>query len=373
MTLREYLGAAKPRFPLKGAWNRAIRALRAWGRRSARKPRLGRRSEVDRLLDLPGSPEVAAHLKSALKALLDAPESDEAAARLDALAVELLPRVVRGLVPVHVDDLPAQFGERDYRRLTGLPSWNAIVDPMTAAVLQRRLHGEVLGGRTLNVRVMLPGDAQLPTVPRSLRANPTPRNRDAPWVPDLDEEGRWSLTPLPIARRQADAAMGSVVIDVGCGCGGNTIAFAEAGFRVIAIEPDPGRRTLAAQNIHRRGLDESVELLDGTAADRLPELLNRDSHAAVFIDPPWGGPDWTRRAIAWDELISPLGVDTPLLRSGAQLLVKAPRTFDVATLPGDEGWGITYEFGSHEDDRRVVKCITASAWSPAARSFDSIV
>ena len=95
------------------------------------------------------------------------------------------------------------------------------------------------------------------------------------------------------------------MIDVGCGCGGNAIAFAEAGFQVFAIEPDPGRRALAAQNLRARGLEDAVELSAGTAAERLSALIERDSCAAIFIDPPWGGPDWTRRAISWDELIAP--------------------------------------------------------------------
>jgi hypothetical protein len=57
---------------------------------------------------------------------------------------------------------------------------------------------------------------------------------------------------------------------------------------------------------------------------------------------------------------------------GAQLIVKAPRTFDVTTLPGAETWAIQYEFGDNPDDSRIVKCITASAWSPTVRAFQRL-
>ena len=51
-TLRERLSAAVPRFPLKTAWPVAIRSSRAWGRRTGASPRLGGRTDVDRLLVL---------------------------------------------------------------------------------------------------------------------------------------------------------------------------------------------------------------------------------------------------------------------------------------------------------------------------------
>jgi hypothetical protein len=74
--------------------------------------------------------------------------------------------------------------------------------------------------------------------------------------------------------------------------------------------------------------------------------------------------------MSWSDLIAPLDVPEPLLRMGAQLIVKAPRTFDVTTLPGAGTWAIQYEFGDKPDDSRIVKCITASAWSPTVRAFE---
>jgi SAM-dependent methyltransferase len=370
--LRDRLAAALPRFPLKKAWPVVVRSARSWHRRTGRETRLGSRADLERLLArTDATDEDVAELKSALATVLRSPEEDAPAAALNAIVDQLLPRFARGLVPLGITDLPLGFGAADLRRLTGLISTHRLIDAVEATILVRRFDGMLLGGSRLRVDVDLPSGRVLPPPPRHLRADPAPRSRPAPWLTHLDEEGRWSLTPDSIARRQAHAATGSSVIDVGCGCGGNTVAFAEAGFSVVAIEPDPERRRLAAANIEARHVSDRVRLLDGTAAERLPGLLRADPQAAVFVDPPWGGPDWPRRAMSWDELIDPLGVSTDTLRAGGQLLLKAPRTFDVTTLPGPGTWAVQYEFGEIEDDQEVVKCITASAWSSTVRGLES--
>ena len=40
--------------------------------------------------------------------------------------------------------------------------------------------------------------------------------------------------------------------------------------------------------------------------------------------------------------------------------------------PGTEAWRVSYEFRVHDDDRRIVKCITPRPGHPA-QSFDTIV
>jgi trimethylguanosine synthase len=370
-TLRERLSAAVPRFPLKTAWPVAIRSSRAWGRRTGASPRLGGRTDVDRLLVLTApATDDAAQLKAALAAVLNAPDADEPAEALNELVVRLLPRLSRGLVPLTISGLPPGFTHHNLRRLAGLENSSLLVDSLEAKIVHKRLDGMVLGGSRIRVEIDLPRDRVLPAMPRHLRSEGSPRRRADPWLQHLDDEGRWSLTPLPIARRHAREAMGHLVVDVGCGCGGNVVAFAEAGFDVVAIEADAARLELAKANVRSWAPTGTVRFIHGKAADVLPAVLEEEPSAAVFIDPPWGGCDWPRQAMTWDELIQPLGVSTDLLRSGTQLLVKAPRTFDVTTLPMPETWNIKYEFGEAEDDSRVVKCLTAGSWSPVVPSVD---
>ena len=57
----------------------------------------------------------------------------------------------------------------------------------------------------------------------------------------LDDESWYSVTPERLAEHVALAmgCRGAVVVDAFCGCGGNAIAFARAGARVLAVDIDP--------------------------------------------------------------------------------------------------------------------------------------
>lgn len=81
------------------------------------------------------------------------------------------------------------------------------------------------------------------------------------------------------AARLAAAGVRSVA-DLGCGVGADTLAFARAGLRVLAIEADPTTAAVAAANVAACGFDRTVTVHcgDATAAG----LSDVD---AVFCDP----------------------------------------------------------------------------------------
>ncbi|MEZ4771361.1 MAG: class I SAM-dependent methyltransferase [Caldilineales bacterium] len=55
----------------------------------------------------------------------------------------------------------------------------------------------------------------------------------------------------------------ALVADLGCGIGADTIAMAEAGLHVLAVERDPVRARIAAHNVAALGLGERVEVVEG--------------------------------------------------------------------------------------------------------------
>jgi hypothetical protein len=63
-----------------------------------------------------------------------------------------------------------------------------------------------------------------------------------------------------------------IVADLGCGLGADTIALAEAGLHVLAIERDPVRAHIAAANIAALGLAERVEVVCGDWRTEAPTL-----------------------------------------------------------------------------------------------------
>ncbi|WP_322815508.1 THUMP-like domain-containing protein [Chloroflexus sp.] len=70
------------------------------------------------------------------------------------------------------------------------------------------------------------------------------------------------------------------VADLGCGIGGDTIALADAGAQVIAVERDPIRLALARFNAEVLGLGSRVSFVERDLIRELPP-----SAAALFCDP----------------------------------------------------------------------------------------
>lgn len=160
----------------------------------------------------------------------------------------------------------------------------------------------------------------------------------------LDETGWFSVTPEQIANFVAKRLKQSlpqarsgdhVLLDAFCGCGGNAIAFARAGFHVFAVDIDRGTLRNAAQNAAVYGVPHDkiafIEcnsvfilefcykngafMLDKPMAaakaeafmNAMPPSVATEVHAgytiggidmlppnidAIFMDPPFGGIDY---------------------------------------------------------------------------------
>lgn len=122
----------------------------------------------------------------------------------------------------------------------------------------------------------------------------------------LDAESWFSVTPEPIAahiamrladmlaeQRSAGAEL-PCVLDAFCGAGGNAVAFAAGGrLRVLACDVDPAKIACACNNAAVYAVRPAVQFV---CADyfRLAARLARAPGAvqAVFLAPPWGGPDY---------------------------------------------------------------------------------
>lgn len=345
--LRHALQESEPRdFPLKVAWRAVIQGLRERRRATGDPGQLGSRAAVERALASSLHPDHDPRdievLKRALRSVVRDEASPEAAARVDALVAALLPAVVTGPVQVEVAGWPEDFAPGQQARLLRQGAAPPLtVDAELAAALVREFDWFVLAGRALEVRARLGERQVLPPVPRALRSKPMRRGREGPWLPHDDEVGRRSLTPRALAVRQAQRVAelaDGLVIDGFCGLGGNAIAFAEAGLRVIAVELDPDRAALARRNAEAMGVSDRIDLRVGDILTLLPSLPPR---AALFLDPPW-------HAIDLDALPLP---------EGRAVALKLPREFDVSRLPGR--WQVHYEFGEADDDSAVVRLLTA--------------
>lgn len=372
-TIREWLADTPPHhFSRKRAWRALIQVNRLRRRVRGESPRVGGMGDVQRILDhepwvVPD--ERALHeAKTGLRLLvvpgvLDDAERMDIAARVDGALSRLAPRVTSGPVALRVEGWPPGLGPALRRRILQtdlLPP--GPYPPVEAARIRRSIDGLQLAGSTLRVSARLPEGEVLPAIPRELRGDPGKRGREGAWLPHVDTQGQYSLTPLEIARRHAGLVGSRPVLDAMAGLGGNTIAFAEAGCRVIAVERDPARAALARRNLTARGVGGAVSFLVGDASVEIPAVgPTLGPSAVLFLDPPWLDDSGALR-LAWAALAP------PALRPEVEgwpgpVLLKLPPAFDVRTLPARKSpWTIRYELGDPDrGDGHIVKMLTA--WS----------
>lgn len=369
-TLRSRLRATPPEHvALKRAWRRALQALRARKRATGAVPSLKGAGDIARALDqvVLSGPETEPTLR-ALKASLailargETPEAEAwaAAAAVDEGVQRLVAAEVQGPVAVSVTGWPAGTPKAVRVAVIG-HDLSVPLAPLDAARLVHRLDGLAVAGGSLTVEVAVPEGSRLPVLLRAQRGDRGRWGRGVPWLPHLDEEGRYSLTPKSIGLRRARRLRALVVVDATAGCGGDTLSFALAGARVFAIEPAAIRRQHLIANARALGVSSTVQVAAGCAAEAAPPLLAKHPEALLFLDPPWGGP-----GAGMEGVLGWLEVHRDLLTTAPWVGLKVPRAFPVDRLPARSGgWRVQLELGDAETgDAQVVRMLTVVGGGP---------
>ncbi len=243
-------------------------------------------------------------------------------------------------------------------------AWCTHASAVDAADLDARLRNVCLGGSPVRVAVT-------PALPRAAvraaRLADARRRRDTtPGFErggvQLDEEGRWSLTPSVLARALGLRAVrrygpAVTVLDLCGGVGGNAIGFARAGLRVVSVERDPGRAAMARHNARLHAVEVDVRCAD--VRDVLAGMVDL-SGTLVHVDPPWG--------VAWDRAgVDPRALDPlrdllehlaarPAPRAPCAVWLKLPPSAEVGALPGFRPHAV---WGLAAGDARRVKFLLA--------------
>jgi SAM-dependent methyltransferase len=114
-------------------------------------------------------------------------------------------------------------------------------------------------------------------------------------------DGLEQATRMRVAQHRASrlaAAAPSSVLDVGCGIGGDLVAFARAGMTVAGVDLDPLRVEIARANLAALGLGGAVQVADGTELDLagfgvvFADPARRGARGRVFDADDWT-PPWT--------------------------------------------------------------------------------
>lgn len=115
----------------------------------------------------------------------------------------------------------------------------------------------------------------------------------------LDEEAWYSVTPEKIAAHIANRfAHLKVIVDLYSCVGGNSIQFAKAGMRVIAVEIDQHKINMAKNNAAIYDVEDRIEFRKGDVFDTLSSLRDQfDENWGIFLSPPWGGPSYLNQKV----------------------------------------------------------------------------
>lgn len=152
----------------------------------------------------------------------------------------------------------------------------------------------------------------------------------------LDDEALYSTTDQVTADKitrdllRVIPKTASVVDGTAC-IGGNTFSFAQHFAHVSAVELDPTRASHLRHNLRVLGVTGKVRVHQGDVRHVLPLI---GQHDLVFLDPPWGGPEYKQH------------LSVPLYLSGVPLAevcrgwkkytgyiaIKAPSNFDLPTF-----------------------------------------
>ncbi|XP_039961632.1 trimethylguanosine synthase [Bactrocera tryoni] len=133
----------------------------------------------------------------------------------------------------------------------------------------------------------------------------------------LDCESWFSVTPEKIAAHLAERLSCDVIIDAFCGCGGNAIQFARTCKRVIAIDIDPVKISMAKHNAKIYGVADKIDFIIGDFM-QIDRTCNFRCDI-VFLSPPWGGPKYKRK--------ESYNIESYLQPSGASKLMEIAKQF----------------------------------------------
>lgn len=160
-------------------------------------------------------------------------------------------------------------------------------DPVRVAALVRRLEPDA-------------EKAAAATTQAQLRAKGVAKFGDAAhqmfFTPDALEQATRTRVADHRAARLAAAVPGGSVVDLGCGIGGDLIAFARAGLVAAGVDLDPVRVAMARANLDALGLPGAVQAGDATAVDpsgfdaAFADPARRGGRGRVFDVAGWAPP-----------------------------------------------------------------------------------
>lgn len=147
----------------------------------------------------------------------------------------------------------------------------------------------------------------------------------------LDDEALFSVTDQLTADKITNELLKfipceSTVTDGTACIGGNTFSLSRIFHHVNAVELDKTRYQYLTHNLSILGVD-NVACYQGDILDWLPKL----DHTLLFLDPPWGGPDYKTHELVdlYLSSISLSDVCRTYYKTAKYIALKTPTNFNI--------------------------------------------
>jgi trimethylguanosine synthase len=146
----------------------------------------------------------------------------------------------------------------------------------------------------------------------------------------IDLEGLYSMAQQSIMDQITPLIPGKTAIDAFSGIGGSAIGLARAGKKVVSIDSNAERIEMAKFNAKLFKVEPLIDFRIGDSLKILP-TLGADS---IFLDPPWGGPGYSKQSKFLLEHFAPHGKTllTISLDRAACVVIRLPKNFELTEL-----------------------------------------
>lgn len=156
----------------------------------------------------------------------------------------------------------------------------------------------------------------------------------------LDEEALFSVKPEVHAADIASRIRGYQIVDGFCGVGGVTIALARLGKKVTAVDISEMKLEMAKENAKIYGCKDNITFVQG---DFLEFVRTLKLGTSIYLDPPWGGPDYYKRDLFRLSDFVPDGsaIINAALTHSTQVTFSVPTNFSIGEL---KRYGFDFEY-----------------------------
>jgi trimethylguanosine synthase len=147
---------------------------------------------------------------------------------------------------------------------------------------------------------------------------------------EIDKEGLYSIVPEEVALAHAKSVKSKTIVDAFGGVGGSAISFARYLDKVYTIEIDKKRFEMIKNNAKVYGVSDKIVFINGDYFKEAPKIKAE----AVFLDPPWGGPSYSKIDSFKLSNFSPDGkkILDLAFKHFKEIIIRVPLNFDFSEL-----------------------------------------